>query len=654
MQENEIRISKIKNELFVVLNHLKLLEYFELRYAIRIKLDFITQANHNRWIFGYFNCDDRGPKDHHNPYFINFKEFLAFLFNTGTLIQSILKIKHMVAIRPYMQFQQFDPKQLLLENSIEYLASLVYNSNRNFQYILNQEVVDGNIYTIDCFLKSNLQLDYSLPFILAIKHSRFEILKLLLADSRVDPCCFKSRGLVLACGMRSIDIPQLLLKDGRVVSNSAIVVASYRGRIDILKLLLQDQRLKVTNRALRDAATMGHLKICQLLITHGLDPSADGNLAFQRACQNGHLGLAEFLLQDRRVDPAARNNQAIRQSARRGYSDIVKLLLKDERVDKNANSCEAAIQAAISGHFSLTESLLDGNIHKVFEFTAQSENISILCSSVHGGGITLINHVLELVDRGSGTVEYPNRDRLNEALLRACKKGYTRVAKYILQLNDSDSLYYSGCLLRNAISNGHLEIVKLLLQDSRLNPSVNRNEMVRLAAAKGCTEIVGLLLRNEKVDPNMCLKKETALTLAVRNQHFETVKLLLESKRVDPTLYDSMAFREAAKINNFGLMELFIRDARSVFSAKQSEAFKSAVQVGNPRIIEMLLKEKSISPNSEHNFALKHAAQMGYYEIAEMLAKDPRVDVHCDNDHALWRAEIHGQQRIVDLLREFK
>ncbi|KAJ3317385.1 hypothetical protein HDV06_001675 [Boothiomyces sp. JEL0866] len=644
------KFGEIKNEYFIIAKYLNLFELLELISSIKCDLDFNSHVNlmyFQESIFDYFKCDIQGPRDS-KPYFTEFKEFTVFLYNTGSIVESILKIKLLISMRPYMRFNQFNAKQFLVENSINHLRSSDFNHKRNFQYLLIQSIiVKGDLHTLESFLKSNLALDYNTAFVLSIKFNRTKLAKLLLGDPRVDPCCFNNRGIELAC-RNDIELVQLLLNDKRTFSKFALVAAAYRGKLDIVELLLLDERFQPTNRALRDAVTMGHLDIVKLLIQKGLDPSVDENLNIQRASQNGHFNVVEYLLDDSRVDPSAKDNQAIRQAARRGYLDIVQLLLRDKRVTIKARNYEGIIQAAISGHFEITDYFAGGNI--ILERSTLFEKIAILCACVHKSNVDFANKLCPLL-KNCDSIGYPFISRLHSALVKSAKMGYTDIVKFILLETKITPGYNS---LISAIRSGNYDIVDLLL-DFAVDPSLSQNEPIREASSRGFSKIVALLLSQPLVDPNRApYKKETALTLAVVNGHVDTVKILLDSPRVDPSVNESMAFREAAKKDCLQIIELLLDNGKSNFSAKQNEAFRSAVVVGNPQIVRLLLNEKSISPSAERNFAIKHAAQMGYYEIVEMLLKDGRVDHQCDDNHPLWRAEMHGQTKVAQLLRSFK
>ena len=125
-------------------------------------------------------------------------------------------------------------------------------------------------------------------------------------------------------------------------SNYAIILASERGHLSIVELLLQDARVDPSaknNAAIRFASQNGHLLVVQMLLQdYRVDPAAYHNYAICFASQNGHFDVVEFLINNSRVYPAADNNYAIRWASENGHSSVVEL---DYRVNPNAsdNAC---------------------------------------------------------------------------------------------------------------------------------------------------------------------------------------------------------------------------------------------------------------------------------------------------------------------------
>src|SRR6185503_9095679 len=84
------------------------------------------------------------------------------------------------------------------------------------------------------------------------------------------------------------------------INNWPIRIASQKGHIDIVRLLLEDTRVdpsEFDNQALYNACSYHHLKVVKLLLTDPrVDPSTQNNLAL--SCAAGCIKIVEFLLED--------------------------------------------------------------------------------------------------------------------------------------------------------------------------------------------------------------------------------------------------------------------------------------------------------------------------------------------------------------------
>ena len=124
--------------------------------------------------------------------------------------------------------------------------------------------------------------------------------------------------LHLACRYGYIDEVKAALKNGAdpsIFNNEAITIASAAGRTEVVKVLLQDDRV---------------------------DPSDDDNYAIEIAIKHGHVNVVKALLQDGRADPTADHNYSIFLASSYGRIEIVKLLLEDGRVQVTNDAIEDA------------------------------------------------------------------------------------------------------------------------------------------------------------------------------------------------------------------------------------------------------------------------------------------------------------------------
>jgi ankyrin repeat protein len=125
-------------------------------------------------------------------------------------------------------------------------------------------------------------------------------------------------------------------------NDSAIEIASYYGRTEVVRLLLSDNRVDPSacdSYAIKWASQNGHDKVVRLLLSDNrVDPSDINNYAIKMASHNGHVEVVRLLLSDNRVDPSADDNEAIRSASENRHDKVVRLLLSDNRVDLSLNT----------------------------------------------------------------------------------------------------------------------------------------------------------------------------------------------------------------------------------------------------------------------------------------------------------------------------
>jgi len=175
-------------------------------------------------------------------------------------------------------------------------------------------LTDPGIDSVDCF--------YALETACDAGHIR--IVSLLLADDRIDSRILKISDMPLnkACLSGHNDIVKLLLACNKFGADydmyGSIDTACMIGNAEALRLLLADDR---SNRINFD----------------------DNDLSFiTNASIRGHVDVVRILLADQRIRPDVRRNQAINDASYLGNAAMVELLLTDRRV------VEAGLDAAIT------------------------------------------------------------------------------------------------------------------------------------------------------------------------------------------------------------------------------------------------------------------------------------------------------------------
>lgn len=149
----------------------------------------------------------------------------------------------------------------------------------------------------------------SITLICAIELGDIEIVKLLLADERMetDDYC-----LICAVFENRIDILKLLLEDSRfnpgASENYALSIAATEGYDDILSLLLADPRVTLTHFSFMRMVYRGSASTTMLMLNHG--------------CRGQHSDCSE-----RNCIAAAGNFDALKVSSLHGHVEVTKILL---------------------------------------------------------------------------------------------------------------------------------------------------------------------------------------------------------------------------------------------------------------------------------------------------------------------------------------
>ena len=82
-------------------------------------------------------------------------------------------------------------------------------------------------------------------------------------------------------------------------------MSSQNGHLEVVKLLLADSRVDPAyddNYAIGMSSENGHLEVVKLLLPDKrVDPTADDNYAIRLASENGHIEVVKLLSSDKRV-----------------------------------------------------------------------------------------------------------------------------------------------------------------------------------------------------------------------------------------------------------------------------------------------------------------------------------------------------------------
>lgn len=192
------------------------------------------------------------------------------------------------------------------------------------------------------------------------------VTKLLLESNTagVDIGAHGNIAIIYASLRGDVELVRLLLqKDKRwedIGAEQAIKSASSRGNVGVLKLLLQDRRVthaKIESYAIEAASMNGHAEVVRILLTH---ICTGGNISrfLGLEARKGHTEVVRVLLEDGRANPAADYNYAIKAASFNGHTEVVRLLLEDGRANPTVEYNYAIEAAMINRHAEVVNLLM--------------------------------------------------------------------------------------------------------------------------------------------------------------------------------------------------------------------------------------------------------------------------------------------------------
>jgi|GEM_PF-1969928 len=303
------------------------------------------------------------------------------------------------------------------------------------------------------------------PLQLAIQRQHQDVMQLLLtsgAEVNVTPSPdhYQPTPLHAAARWGNVEQVKLLLDHGATISEGVLGWVLYSGKLDILQLLFErDLNLNdpAHRFALHAAARSGNVKIVQLLLKHGADPTIkdnDGRRPREIALANGRIEVAE-LLQARRRPADSTPMPTFWQAVVDGDLATVKQMLAQDAslanrdcrpINKQDHHTEGLplVQACQDGHYEIVKLLLD---HEA-DIDAPSPT-----GDLHQYGAPIFNAfenrnydlVKLLLERGASVDTHPHGAAclMDSALRRATEEG----KKYAAEIAQTIRRSFDGYLL---------------------------------------------------------------------------------------------------------------------------------------------------------------------------------------------------------------
>lgn len=372
---------------------------------------------------------------------------------------------------------------------------------------------------------------------------------------------------------------------------------------------------------LTNACISAHLELVKFLLSKGVDPSCNGNLAIRMLCgynyrplmdlvnldliknrsyketETSRTEILKILLCDPRVDPSVKDNLPLKAACAYGYTDLVQLLILDPRVDPCADKTQAIAEACTSGHTEIVKLLFQD---KRVKFYLDKDNNGDRLASLSGFKGFL--DILELVF----TYTKVSKETIHWLLQSSCEKGYIEVIKFLKdKVEDTSELNKA---FKETIYSKHYDISKLLLSDPRVSPYCELNSVLSCAVRNKQHELVKLLLKYPEVNPADPYLLKNVVQVQKNKEAFE---ILISDPRVDPSLEDNILIYLASINQCFEMIKILLLCPSVDPLARSEIAVRTAMINGNKEITDLILNDPRVLP-IEREYLIHWGKKHGY------------------------------------------
>jgi len=234
--------------------------------------------------------------------------------NPNEAMAAVLLTNNAEMMQVLLQDPRFDPAA----NDNKALKKALERRNINMVRML---LVDPRITTLP-----------PLTLVQVVCSGDLDTVRMLLADPRVDLAAGVNKVLHAARCYSQTAMLELLCRDARVTPDGSILwFAAATGAMDLMRILLADSRVDPTvgdNLAFRMAVEKNHPDMVRLLLA---DPRIRP-VGLRAAIHKGFVEIVELMLQDPRTDVAQLSRVHLSIALFRGRHDLVQLLLSNPRV----------------------------------------------------------------------------------------------------------------------------------------------------------------------------------------------------------------------------------------------------------------------------------------------------------------------------------
>lgn len=388
------------------------------------------------------------------------------------------------------------------ENRYEILKYLLQcgdkvNKKPGHYFFLHKAAEIGNIKLLQLFFNANFDiiggknLQKRTPLYYAVRECHFEIVKFLLEIGAKNALNYEEFCDLLKCSINTgrLDILEYL-GPSDYISHDILYHAASIGNLEILEYLLNcgvQINCEITNTALHGAIEFNHIRIVKYLIENGhydTTRNSEGKTAVDLAILGGKLEIIDYFVKCRSMRIIDERNLC--EVVKIGSLDLLKYFI--------SNGC-GEIDKEIMG------------IGTLLHCSANQGQLDIMKYLLANGA--QVNHL-----------SYENKTPLVVAIIA----GHTEIVKELLK-HDAENKKYK--IPAESIKD---EILLLLLKAGhKMKNYFGRRKPLLIAAELGYSKFLKEFTESG-VDVNSQTKrKQSALDLAIINQHYETVRVLLDA-----------------------------------------------------------------------------------------------------------------------------
>jgi hypothetical protein len=198
---------------------------------------------------------------------------------------------------------------------------------------------------------------------------------------------------------------------------AALCWTAVGGHVEVVKLLLERgarlYSIHIWVAATLKYSCVFCQKVSQLKNSSevGADPSVRANDAVCLAAANGHVNVVKLLLQDERVSPAAQENNAVFYAAWNGHCDVLEILLADPRIDGTAAIPVASSRAV---HVLLEDERCGIHVNRPLFLEQHEKEVARFEELVEErtARICAVSWVMKVIGNGWGDLREPTEERM--------------------------------------------------------------------------------------------------------------------------------------------------------------------------------------------------------------------------------------------------